>query len=883
MVMTANSTTANLNLIPDAHNLKNQGTWSFFRFGSRRTQTEPRNLRRTQMRPGKRIRRLGLIAATVAGTLGLAGEASAQYFVSPDLAYVNSPGTAQLSAMSTAPLPLQGVKTVVSGAAHTCALMLDGTVKCWGYNGVGQLGVGTYESSTVPGLVSNLNQVTAITAGGDHTCALISGGTMKCWGDNLYGELGNGSTGQAVTLPTPVQNLSGPVVGIAAGEFHTCAIISGGSVQCWGWNNYGQLGDNNINDACPLVGPTTNCEPLPIQVPGLSFVTAIAAGYAHTCVLEASTGVYCWGQNGQGQLGNGSTTQSWVPVQSQLDATKAIAAGGDHTCALLAYGGDVMCWGDLNSSTTPNYVNVTGAKAIATAGSQACALLSSGSVQCWGFNQDGQLGNGSYNYTLNAPVNVSGVSDAISIAAGGEPTSVSINESGEPQEPAQTYAVLANGTVMAWGLNDSGQLGNGTTTTNPSPPTQVEGHYLPYLGARQIANGALHTCAVMGDGSAQCWGYNANGQLGNGSTTNSPSPVKVTNLSNAIAIAAGWYHTCALIATGSVECWGDDTYGEGATCSGSSCYQPQTVSGVQGAIAIAAGGTHTCALIYNGTVNCWGQNYAGNGCTSSAYNCLSGSMGVNDAVAITAGSAHSCALFAGGGASCWGDNTFGELGNGSTSSVLLGPTNVSGLAGWETWATSITAGYDSTCVLLFSGTAECWGFNAEGQLGNGSTNQSNVPTAVSNLAGASTIASNVFTTCAALANGTLQCWGLGAYGNFGNNSTNNSSVPVTTGLTGVTAVSVGETTTSALLADGTVQDWGYGALGDLGNGSTTSYSTPVPTSPLVPLLWSSTSPNVATVNPSTGLATVPAGVAAAEAVIEMTYEGQTAYGEVIVN
>jgi alpha-tubulin suppressor-like RCC1 family protein len=822
------------------------------------------------MRVGKGIRLFGFWAAIAAGALGLGGTTSAQITVSPYVPTVAPGQTQQFIATSKSLMPLQGVKSVAAGSAETCVLMLDSTVKCWGANWNGELGnPTTTQSSVVPLEVMGLNHVTALAAGSMHVCALISDGTVKCWGYNGQGQLGNGTFTDTST-PTPVKNLTGPVVGITAGQQHTCAILSGGNVQCWGSNNAEQLGNPGV---------TGYTIPTPVQVTGLSFVTAISAGYAHTCVLEASGDVYCWGAGYQGQLGNNTTYSSNSPVQSWVGQVKAIAAGGNHTCALV--GGEVYCWGDLSTVTPdePNVVGVSGAKAISAGGSQACALLYSGSVECWGYNYDYQLGNGTLNYTLNSPVTVSNVTTAISIAAAGDPPNPAINPKNTPEPVAQTYAVLANGTLMAWGDLVGNSLGGGYMANAPTP-VQVQSNYLPNMGVRQLANGGYHTCALMGDGTAECWGYNSFGELGNGTNTNSANPVKVSNLINAIAIAAGTYHTCALIVSGSVECWGDDAYNEGAPCSGSSCHQPQTVGSIQGAIAIAAGGTHTCALINDGTVNCWGENLSYQGCTVS-LNCFNGPTGVTQAVGIAAGYSHTCALYANGMATCWGDNTNGQLGNGSSGSAQKPPGLVSGLGGWQTWATSISTGYGSTCAILLSGNVQCWGYGGLGELGNNSTAQSNVPVTVSNLSAATAIGSGWFTNCAVTAYGSLECWGWNVYGNLGNNSTANSNVPMTVlGLSSVASISAGELNTSALLSDGTVQDWGYGAYGSLGNGSTSSSLTPVATAPLVQIIWSSTSPSVASINPSTGVAT---GLTAGTAVIEVNYAGLIGYGELYVN
>ena len=185
---------------------------------------------------------------------------------------------------------------------HTCAITTGGGLKCWGYNYYGQLGDGTTNSSSTPVDVAGLSQgVTAIAAGEGHTCALVSGG-VKCWGNNWYGQLGDGTITQR-SIPVDVVGLGSSMDAIAAGGGHTCALGSGGGVKCWGDNGYGQLGDGTTTDSST-----------PVDVVGLSSgVTAIAAGGGHTCAL-VSGGVKCWGDNGYGQLGDGTTTDSSTPV-----------------------------------------------------------------------------------------------------------------------------------------------------------------------------------------------------------------------------------------------------------------------------------------------------------------------------------------------------------------------------------------------------------------------------------------------------------------------------------------------------------------------------------------------------------------------------------------
>ena len=387
--------------------------------------------------------------------------------------------------------------------------------------------------------------MTAISAGGNHTCALTSGGGVKCWGSNNYGQLGDGTTTQRLT-PVAVNGLSSGIAAISAGSSHTCALTSGGGLKCWGSNGFGELGD----------GTSTN-HLTPVAVSGLSTsVTAISAGNFHTCALISGGGVTCWGWNDFGQLGDGTTTQRLTPVavNGLSSGISAISAGANHTCALTS-GGGLKCWGwnyygQLGDSTTTNRMTPvevsglsTGVTAISTGGSHTCALTSSGGLKCWGDNNRGQLGDGTTTNRLT-PVDVTGLNNGVTAISAGDD---------------HTCALTSGGGVTCWGFNNSGKLGDGTTTDRLTP-VAVSGLS---TGVTTIIAGANHTCALTSGGGITCWGSNNSGQLGDGTTTYRLTPVDVIGLSSGVtAISTGWSHTCALINGGGVKCWGTNYIGE---------------------------------------------------------------------------------------------------------------------------------------------------------------------------------------------------------------------------------------------------------------------------------------------------------------------------------
>jgi alpha-tubulin suppressor-like RCC1 family protein len=344
---------------------------------------------------------------------------------------------------------------------------------------------------------SYLLHVSRISAGGDHTCAVLEGSQLVCWGSNQYGQLGDG-TMEDKDSPSEVTALSTGVVSVAAGSSHTCAVGNEGDVRCWGQGAYGKLG--NGSDTSSL---------LPVPVTGLDDVSALALGQDHSCAFIASSlDIFCWGYNEYGQLGNNGTEDSSVPVSVQLAPGPSwIAAGFHHTCAVL--NDQIGCWGHneygcLGDGTSVDRLRPAQVQDISlmdpltvTAGySFTCALFTDVGVKCWGCNADGQIGDGS-NENRETPVSVLLLDEGVEQIDAGR---------------SHACAVLRGGNVMCWGGNWEGQLGDGTTNAR-NQPVSVLG--LP-SGAAAVSAGMAHTCALMDSGMVFCWGINIQGQLGRG-------------------------------------------------------------------------------------------------------------------------------------------------------------------------------------------------------------------------------------------------------------------------------------------------------------------------------------------------------------------------------
>ncbi len=772
-------------------------------------------------------------------------------------------GNGTMYTNASTPVTVIGITTAVAvtaggdyGSSYSCALLLNGTIQCWG--SAGQLGDGTTASSSTPVTVSGITNAIAVSAGGDHTCALLLGGTIQCWGRNYAGELGNGTTTDSL-IPVTVSGIT-TAIAVSAGGAYTCAVLADGSVQCWGSNDYGQIGN-----------AVYNYSTMPIGV-GITNATAVAAGDQHTCALITDSTVQCWGYNNFGELGNstGYTIQRVPLTARNITTATAITANREHTCAVLT-DHTVQCWGyngygQLGNGTTTspyppaNVSGITTATLVEAGDLHTCAVLTDHTVQCWGYNALGELGNGTFSDSL-VPVGVSGLTGVVSDGATSLLTGViwsSSNPAVAVVDATGRTTGLSPGTTIISATSNSGG-GSATltvvdvpvTTTiliSPQNPTIIVGQTQPFTAsgppnAITLAAGAYHTCALLSDHTVQCWGWGINGQLGNGSTTiNASTPVTVIGITTAVGVSAAASYTCALLSDGTVQCWGQ---GYSST--------PVSVTGITTAIALSAGGDHTCVLLLGGTIQCWGTNYAGqlgDGTTTTSLVPVAVS-GITTAIALSAGYSHTCTVLADGTVQCWGRNDYGQIGNAvnsySTTPVGVGITN----------ATAIASGHQHTCALITGGTIQCWGWNIYGQLGGSSGGYTiqPVPVTVQNITTATAITADRQHTCAVLVGGSVQCWGFNGYGQLGNGTTMSTGTPtVVSGIAMATFVEAGDLHTCAVLTGGTVQCWGYNGWGELGNGTFFDSLLPVGVSGLSGIVWTSIDPSVATIN-GNGLAT----------------------------
>ncbi|KAF8058349.1 UVR8 [Scenedesmus sp. PABB004] len=741
------------------------------------------------------------------------------------------------------------VAAVAAGMAHTCALLRDTSVRCFGYGIDGQLGDGTATSSPVPVPVTwpggaLLTGVASISAGDSHTCARLNDGTALCWGPSWAGQLGDGTSGTnrlslaAVTLTQGGPPLTG-VAGLAAGEAHTCARLNDGTALCWGSNWAGQLGDGSTRDSSV---------PVPVKWPGgapLTGVASIAAGGAHTCARLNDGTALCWGSNWAGQLGDGSTGDSSVPVPVK--------------------------W--------PGGAPLTGVASIAAGGAYTCATLVNGTAACWGWNGYGMLGNNDASgSSQTSPVAVFGRTGVTLVAGSGSHT-----------------CIMASGEVACFGLNYYGQLGvtdtAGSFNPNPTPLT------VPGLsGVAGVATGSYHTCAWWAGGAVACFGYNYNGQLGRGSTNTLANPTPEAVRFDALpAFPAG--ATCgdtngaadgapefncagstqpfpnALDPAGNITdmTWAQadsvccTAYPAGATCTNengdgaegdllpcdgtgmaNSGSRTTPISNLGAAAAKAA-----CCTVYPADATCADRD--GNLTPGAeALSCEGTDMANpgNAATSIadlgTAAAKAACCTAYPADATCAdrdGNLTPGaealSCGN-LVATANAANTTIAGLSAAAAAAAcctapvpvvAVNAGRAHTCALLRDTSVRCFGYGIDGQLGDGTATSSPAPVPVkwpggALLTGVASISAGDSYTCARLANGTVACWGRSEYGQLGGGNYDYKPSPAAVTLaqggpplTGVAGLAAGGFHTCARLNDGTALCWGGSWAGQLGDGT----------------------------------------------------------------
>ena len=635
-------------------------------------------------------------------------------------------------------------------------------------------------------------------------------GLIAAWGVNQFGQVGPAFGPDGTRVPSWLSESAQPDVAptakaIAAGTYHNLAVAADGTLWAWGANYAGQLGTGTRSDSRR-----------PVRVPSLTHVIAVAAGQSHSLALRSDGSVWAWGDNQLGQLGNGSTENSGTPVKVKgLELTRDVR---NRVIAIAA-----GAWFSL-------------------------ALQSDGTIWAWGSNQSGQLGDGSFDDRLE-PVRVT-------------------NRAGEPFDRVKaieagydfSLALRANGTVWAWGSNSAGQLGRGSiggASPNPGSVRDRSGRGGWLQNVIAIAGGGTHSLALVANGTVRAWGMNERGQLGNDSTIDSAVPVLVRwppdnqhALDKITAIAAGGFHSLALRSDGTAWAWGDNVHGQ--LGDGTDVQRPTPVEvlspGVLDVRAIAAGRDHSLEL-YGDIVNAfkWGSHLDGLPEDPAPRQVpLSPNAALVDAD-VDGGYLHSLVLTTAGHVFAWGANDSGQLGDGTLTphATPLSVRQPSGVGQLED-IKAIAAGTRHNLALTAHGGVYAWGENDTSQLGDGTTDPHPLPVLVKdppgpsngvlplrNLTGVIAVAAGFGHSLALSADGTVWAWGSNDAGQLGDGSMTGRSVPervkgprgrrgggITAAyLTDIVAIAAGERFSLALRVDGSVWAWGANDEGQLGDGT----------------------------------------------------------------
>jgi alpha-tubulin suppressor-like RCC1 family protein len=522
-------------------------------------------------------------------------------------------------------------RVLATNVYRSMAVSPSGEVWVWG-NGSGrdlgtwpEIQMGTGLPVRMPRMAGAVSAATS--SGGGHSLLLLGDGTVESWGLNYYGQLGDGTTSQRMERAKVLGLTEG--VAITAGDSHSVAVRRDGSVWAWGNNFSGQLGDG-----------TTTRRPLAAPIPGLSQIVAVAAGSSYSLALRADGTVWAWGDNSYGQLGDGTRTRRLSPLQ------------------------------------VPGLTDVV---AIDTRAYTSYAVRADGTVWAWGANFSGLLGDGTQAIYRPTPAPVPGLTQMVSVVAGS----------------GHALALHQDGRLWAWGGNHAGQLGRGSQSAQglPEPVRGLEG----VLAAAVYYS---HSVALRRDGSVYTWGHNSQGAMGTG-TDRQATPDRV-DLKDVRTVSSSSYHALALRQDGSVWWWGHQPIGDHGIHP-----TPEKVEGISDAVAVAAGGAHSLVVRQDGTVWAWGDNFRGqlgNGTRDSGQTTPAQVPGLSDVVAVAAGWEHSLALKLDGTVWAWGSNHFGQLGNVALEDSPL-PVQVQGLQG----VSSISARLDLSAAVKSDGTVWQWG------------------------------------------------------------------------------------------------------------------------------------------------------------------------------
>ncbi|MBN9661584.1 MAG: hypothetical protein J0H49_25535 [Acidobacteria bacterium] len=745
------------------------------------------------------------------GGSGTSGAASSRTGAGRSLAAAAG-GTAgaRSQAGSNAAASGSGYQQLVIGYSSIYAVQADGGLRVWGDNRTGNLGDGTAVQRNRP-VCGLMSEVKAISTKGAHTVALRTDGTVWTWGFGVYGSLGDGLEAMHHRFsPFRVPSLTG-VVAIAAGIYHTLALRSDGTVWAWGDNSNGQLGDGTL---------TTRSSP--VQVPGLTGITSIAAGAYHSLARKNDGAVFAWGQNSQGEVGDGTTVNRLAPT-NVAGVTAASVSAGMVVSYAIRNDGTLWGWG-----ASDGFVNVLPVAAhgiigplqitnfsdvVQVSGGESLTLILRGDGSVWSFR-------GAWSDDYSGAVVSPGLSQVAlpSVAIG---VAASYTHFG---------VLLSDGTVRLAGSNDMGQLGRPGITRSVTPELPAAETFCRFTPPaaqapkRRLSVGGLHFVGVSEDGSVWTGGQNSYGQLGIGfAGPDVTSPAKVPGLSQMATASGGAMHTLALGLDGLVRSWGSNysgALGDGTQTDHSS---PVLVPGLTSVTQISAGGQHSMALRSDGSVWCWGSNYYGQIGDGTKIDRFVPTQvpGLQGVVEIAAGGVISLALKSDGTVWMWG-TLFGN----TQSQEFPVPVQVEGLND----VAAVRVNIDAAMALKRDGTVWMLTNDYTDILGNGPNLYPVLGLVRVDITDVVDIGVGQGAAMAIRADGGLWSWGSNSYGQAGTALPivgEPTLLPIQVALQGVAAVSLGETYSAIWQRDGRLWFSGWNWTGQFGLAEKTMYRTPI--------------------------------------------------------
>ena len=708
----------------------------------------------------------------------------------------------------------KNVLAVSAGSNHTCALLDDQSLECWGSNEFGQLGDGTTDDEYFPSTVVLGGSSVAVSSGDGHTCSLLSDKTLKCWGDNSYGQLGDGTQ---VSKWSP-EVIESDVVNIDSGNNHNCLIDINQVLKCWGKNNMGQVGDGTTSMAFSpteiSLGPVIN--PL-----------SVTSGSTISCAVTSNDLLKCWGEIGENSVPVSSPITVDLPRWTYINSAERDLDGDDELNIFDTHGagdsdGDGFAGGDDYDDNNPTKAKFC---PVPTYGRYVCLPATKG------FYVD------TPGTSVKSPARV-GHYVANDGASSDSPCPPGTYQSLTGQtscDDARAGYYVENPQSEFDTPCPGGTFNTETGSTSVSDCRGSDpGYNVPIL--TEITLGSFHSCSILDDGSVSCWGSNEFGQLGDGTRESKHIPTKVLlpQGKRVDGLSSGSYHNCAIIDDDTFRCWGSNEFGQLGDGTSIERTSPVIVSlgGGKTATSVSSGEGHTCSILNDKTIKCWGDNsngQLGDGTRTGSHSPIAVNLGGSDlAISISSGSYHTCALTTTRDVKCWGDNYHGQLGLGDNVDRLV-PNLVTLPA--DTDVISISSGSFHTCAVLNNGEVYCWGFNAYGQLGDSSTNNSNIPVKSRLLENqiSTQVSSGVFHTCSLLDGGEIACWGDNTVGQLGDGTSTSSTIPIIADLpvdSAALSISVGQRHSCSILDDATLYCWGYNEFGQLGDGTTDNSDSP---------------------------------------------------------